>query len=452
MGTTSVGSDGRVDRRAFLRVGSAGLLGLTLPELLRLEAAEADGPAVRRRATGVILVFLDGGPSTIDMWDMKPDAAAEVRGEFRAAASAVPGVRICEHLPKLARVMDRVTLVRSLHHVIAEHGAGSRYVLSGRLPDRAAESPALGPLAAALLPPATGAPPAVNLVSGYEFGLPTAAEPGRLGAACRALRLDLGSGFTAGAPVEGVSLPDALPVAELDDRERLRRRLDQSFAALDRSSLPRQLDRFQQQALDVLRSDKVRRALDTRSEPAGVLKAYGLSDTNLLYGDSPGLARALLAARRLIEAGVRFVTVGAAGNWDTHQNQFSRMRTALLPTLDRGLPALIADLDQRGLLAETVVYCVGEFGRTPRVDGQGGRDHWPQAMAALVAGGGFRRGHVHGATDRHGTAPREAACTPADIAATIFHQLGFAPAHRLATLRNAPLFPDGRVLDGLIGA
>jgi len=255
-----------------------------------------------------------------------------------------------------------------------------------------------------------------------------------------------------GAPIEGVSLPDGLPVAELDDRERLRRRLDRSFAALDRSALPKQLDRFQQQALDVLRSDKVRHAVDIRSEPASIHKAYGLADNTYLSGDSPDLARALLAARRLIEAGVRFVTVGARNGWDTHQNQFTRMRTELLPTLDRALPALIADLDARGLLDETVVYCVGEFGRTPRVDANGGRDHWPQAMAALVAGGGFRRGHVYGATDRHGTAPSDGACTPADVAATVVQLLGFPPTHRLATLRDSTIFPDGRVLDGLIGA
>jgi hypothetical protein len=399
----------------------------------------------------VILVFLDGGPSTIDMWDMKPGAPAEVRGEFRPVATAVLGVRVCEHLPRLAKVTDRVTLVRSLHHVIPDHFAGARYVLSGRLPSRAADPPALGSLAAALLPPAPGAPPALVLSVKYDAGLSQASGPGRLGAAFGALRLDLGAGFEK-IRLEGVSLPDGLPLSELEDRERLRRRLDRSFAALDRSGLPAQLDRFQQQALDVLRSDKVRRALDTSSEPAGVRKAYGLSDTGLPAGDSPGLARALLAARRLIEAGVRFVTVGAAGNWDTHRNQFPRMRTELLPTLDRGLPALIADLDQRGLLAETIVYCVGEFGRTPRVDAQGGRDHYPQAMSALLAGGGFPRGHVHGATDWRGTAPSEGACTPADIAATVFHLLGFPPAHRLATLRDSTIFPEGRVLTGLLKA
>jgi len=452
MGTVGASAGGRGDRRAFLKVGSAGLLGLTLPSLLRLEAAQSGQPAGRKKATGVILVFLDGGPSTIDMWDMKPDAAAEVRGEFRPAATAVTGVRICEHLPKLARVMDRATLVRSLHHVIPDHFAGSRYVLSGRLPDRATDPPALASLATALLPPAVGAPLAVSLALGYDFGLSEGSGPGRLGAAFGPLRLELGSGLAAGAPIEGVSLPDALPVAELNDRDRLRRRLDRSFAALDRSALPKQLDRFQQQALDVLRSDKVRCALDIRSEPATIHKAYGLADNTYLSGDSPDLARALLAARRLIEAGVRFVTVGARSGWDTHQNQFTRMRTELLPTLDRALPALIEDLDARGLLDETVVYCVGEFGRTPRVDANGGRDHWPQAMAALVAGGGFRRGHVHGATDRHGTAPSEGACTPADVAATVFHLLGFPPDHRLATVRDTTIFPDGRVLDGLIGA
>jgi uncharacterized protein (DUF1501 family) len=204
--------------------------------------------------------------------------------------------------------------------------------------------------------------------------------------------------------------------------------------------------------VDILRSDKVRRALDTSLEPQNVLKAYDCAGMRARVGDSPEFARALLAARRLIEAGVRFVSIRAQTSWDTHENQFLKMRNGLLPTLEGALPALIADLDERGLLPETVVYCVGEFGRTPRVNAQAGRDHWPQAMAALVAGGGFRRGHVYGATDRHGTAPSEGSCTPADVAATVFHLLGFPPAHRLAALRDTSIFPDGRVLDGTIQA
>jgi uncharacterized protein (DUF1501 family) len=245
----------------------------------------------------------------------------------------------------------------------------------------------------------------------------------------------------------------------LENRERLRRQLDRSFARLDRTEVAARLDRFQQQALDILRSDKVRRALDVATEPLSVRKAYGLTEQVFVGGASAVLARGLLAARRLIEAGARFVTVGAGGEsrlaplgWDTHKRGFAALRSALLPTLDQALPALIADLDGRGLLAETVVYCVGEFGRTPRVNIEGGRDHWPQAMAALVAGGGFRRGHVYGATDRFGEVPTQAPCTPADMAATIFDRLGFPPAHRLETLRDTAIFPEGRVLRGLTGA
>jgi uncharacterized protein (DUF1501 family) len=441
---------GNTHRRAFLQIGSAGLLGLTLPNFLWLEAQSKERPADGKRARGVILIFLDGGPSTIDMWDMKPDAQAEVRGEFRPAATVVPGMQICEHLPKLARVMDRVTLIRSLHHVINDHFVGSRYVLAGRLPARGAEPPALASLAAALLPSAPGMPPAFTLVDGYDFGL-SQAGAGRLGAAYGSMKLDLGSDHDRRS-LEGLTLPDCFPISELDDRERLRRRLDRRFAALDRSGLPGRLDRFQQEALDVLRSDKVRKALDVESEPVSVRKTYGLLDRNLFFQDSTAIAKALLVARRLIEVGARFVTVGARYDWDTHNNQFPKLRNALLPTLDRGLPALIADLDERGLLGETVVYCVGEFGRTPRINGQGGRDHWPQAMAALLAGGGFRRGYVHGATDRHGAAPASDPCTPEDIAATIFDRLGFLPSHRLATLRDTSIFPDGRVLRPLVGA
>ena len=438
----------QMDRRGFLRIGSAGLLGLTLPNLLRLETGLSGSPLQPRRAKGVILLFLDGGPSTIDMWDMKPDAKAEVRGEFRPAASVVPGIHICEHLPKLARVMDRVTLIRSLHHVINDHFVSSRYVLAGRLPAGGAEPPAMASLAAALLPSSPGIPPAFTLMDTYDAGL-SQSGAGRLGAAYGALKLDLSSDQD-GRRLEGLTLPDSLPISELNDRERLRRRLDRGVAALDRSGLPARLDRFQQEAVDVLRSDKVRKALDVESESQSVRKAYGLLDWNLYFQDSTATAKALLAARRLIEAGARFVTVGAHYGWDTHDNQFPKLRNGLLPTLDRALPALIDDLDQRGLLAETVVYCVGEFARTPRVNSQGGRDHWPQAMAALLAGGGFRRGYVHGTTDRHGAAPASDPCTPEDIAATIFDLLGFPPSHRLATLRDTSIFPAGQVLRQLV--
>jgi hypothetical protein len=443
-----------VDRRAFLQVGAAGLFGLTLADVLRAEAGRAEPSD--KRATGVILVFLTGGPSHIDMWDLKPEAPVEVRGDFRPVATSVSGIRVCEHLPKLARVMDRMTVVRSLHHVINDHGAGPRYVLSGRLPGPA-DPPAMGALAAALLSPKIGMPAGVTL-KGWSEEIETG--PGRLGAAYSPLKIDLSGGAVV-APLlpEGLSLPDALPVAELENRERLRRRLDRSFAMLDRTELPSRLDRFQQQALDILRSDKIRLALDVGSEPLSVRQAYGLTDQALRGGESAVLSRALLVARRLIEAGARFVTVGAGGRadqapagWDTHNQAFPSLRSSLLPTLDRALPALIADLDDRGLLAETVVYCVGEFGRTPQVNAGGGRDHWPQAMAALVAGGGFRRGHVYGATDRLGRLPTEDPCTPADIAATIFDRLGFPPAHRLDMLRDTSIFPEGRVLGGLTEA
>jgi hypothetical protein len=324
------------DRRAFLQVGAAGLFGLTLADSLRAEAGLAR-PA-GKRATGVILVFLPGGPSTIDMWDMKPEAPVEIGGEFRPVATSVPGVVVCEHLPRLAKVMDRVTVICSLHHVINDHGAGPRYVLSGRLPGPA-NPPALGALAAALLPAKLGVPAAVTLKAWSELET----EPGRLGGAYRPLKIDLSGGPGTVRPLlpEGLSLPDTLPVAELEDRERLRRQLDRSLARLDRTEVPARLDRFQQQALDILRSDKVRRALDVSTEPLSVRKAYGLAEPAFVGGASAVLARALLAARRLIEAGARFVTVGAGGEspvaragWDTHERGFAALRSALLPTLD----------------------------------------------------------------------------------------------------------------------
>ncbi len=424
---------GGCDRRAFLRIGSAGLLGLTLPKMLQLEGEGATRMTggTHERATGVILIWLQGGPSTIDMWDMKPEAPEEVRGTFRPVATALPGVQVCEHLPRLAQILNRVTLVRSLHHVINDHGAGAKYVLTGRLPSATAEAPSLGSLAAALLPPADGIPAFITVGLGSSIGA------GQLGPAYGPLRVDL----QAGPPqLEGLTLPKIFPVAALEDRERLRRRLDQSLAELDSSGLPAELDRFQQQALDILRADKTRRALDVGAERPAVQAEYGYST----------VGRGALAACRLIEAGARFVTLGT-GDWDTHgSSHFRNLRDELLPSLDQALSALITDLDRRGLLARTIVYCVGEFGRTPRLNVAGGRDHWPGSMATILAGGGFQRGYVHGATDRLGTEPRLNPCTPQDVAATIFHRLGFEPTHRLATLRDASVFPEGRVLKPLL--
>jgi uncharacterized protein (DUF1501 family) len=210
---------------------------------------------------------------------------------------------------------------------------------------------------------------------------------------------------------------------------------------LDGTDVPASLDRFQQQALDILRSDKTRRAFDLEQEKKTVREAYGPAT----------LAQSLLVARRLVEAGARFVTVGLNG-WDTHANHFPTLRNQLLPQLDRALAALITDLDGSGRLEKTIIYCAGEFGRTPRINTTAGRDHWARAMSVFLAGGGLRKGVTYGSTDNYGMAPASDACSPADVAATIFHQLGIAPDHELQTAsgRPLPVFRDGKVVQGLV--
>jgi uncharacterized protein (DUF1501 family) len=379
------------------------------------------------------MIFLTGGPATIDMWDMKPDAPASIRGEFRPRETAVAGLQICEHLPQLAAAMRLATLVRSMGHTIAEHTQGVEYVMTGNRPTPAVEYPSLGSLSSRLLE-------TTNEVPAYmTMGAVGSSGAGDLGAALNPFAVAASGGRGQGKRTNQLGLPDGFTVSDLARRQQVLARLDQRMRSLEAAELPQQLDRFQQQALDILRSDKINQAMDTSGDPA--------SDQ---YGPS-SLGRNALAARRLIEVGARFITIGF-GDWDTHANNFSRLNTTLLPELDRALGALLIDLDQRSLLEETIVYCTGEFGRTPGVNSAAGRDHWARSMTALLAGGGFRGGSVFGATDDQGAEPLTDACTPDDLSATIFHQLGFPPEHQVLIRSGRPLalFRDGRVLNGLI--
>lgn len=422
-----------LSRRSFLRVGSAGLAGLTLPAALR---AEADAPR-SAKAKAVILVWLNGGPATIDMWDLKPDAPEEIRGEFKPIATKADGVRICEHLPKTAAVMDRAVLVRSLAHSITAHDQGAVYLATGHPPTPATQYPSLGALASRLLPAAGGLPGYVAFDNGAGFP----GGPGYLGPAFGPFAVE-GAGRGGGPRVDGVALPAGFTAGQLADRDALRADLDGKFKSLDEADLPAGLDRFQQQAVDILRSDRVRKAFDVGSETAEVREKYGAG----------GFGANALAARRLVEAGARFVTVGLGG-WDTHAGNFRTLSQQLLPQLDRVLAALVTDLSDRGLLDSTVVYCAGEFGRTPRVNGGAGRDHWARSMAVFLAGGGVKGGTVYGETDPRGEGPAADGCSPADVSATLFHLLGFAPGHevRTATGRPMALFRDGKVLEALVG-
>jgi hypothetical protein len=423
-----------VHRRDFLRIGSAGLLGLGLADWLRLKARAEPG---RGRATGVVLFWLAGAPATIDMWDLKPDAPEAIRGEFRPIATAAPGIAVCEHLPRLAGVTDRCTLVRSLHHSISAHEPGTTYMMTGNRPSAALEYPSLGSLAARLLPARSGVPPYLTFADQREGA--TYGGAGYLGPAYGPFAIE-GHPGREGLRAQGVSLPNGFSLRSLEDRDGLRRRFDEGLKGLDESPVGTSLDGFHQQALDILRSDRVRAAIDLDRESPALRDAYGRTD----------LGQAALAARRLIEAGARFVTIGVVG-WDTHAGNFRALRDALLPPLDRALAMLVRDLSARGLMDETIVLCTGEFGRTPRINNAAGRDHWSRSMAVLLAGGGFPPGTVFGATDPHGTAPSRDACSPDDLAATVFHHLGIGPKHEIASGSGRPIaaFREGMVLPAL---
>ena len=434
-------------RRDFLRFGTAGLFGLSLPQLLRLEARadarRAAGGAPKRRAEAVIQVWLGGGPASIDIWDLKPNAPTEIRGEFKPIPTAADGIQISEHLPQMAKSVDKVSVVRSLFHTIPSHGPATVFMNSGNKPTPAVQHPWLGSLSAKLLPAEKGVPPYVSFGTrqgGNEAGfLGTAYNPVPVEGAGNGKG---GKGDPGALRVRGIQLPAGFSLEDLSHRDKLMRDFDSTFRSVDTSAdLVDGLDVFHKEALEILRSDRTRKAFDLGREPQSVRERYG----------STPFGQGVLAARRMVEAGVRFVTV-SLGGWDTHQKNFEALSKRLLPQLDQTLSALIEDLHGRGMLDSTVVYCAGEFGRTPKVNKNAGRDHWARSMAVVLAGGGFKGGYAHGTTDAQGMAPATDPCTPDDLAATLFNQLGLDPHQELMTSTGRPiqLFREGRVVDKLL--
>jgi hypothetical protein len=428
-------------RRDFLRFGAAaGLMGLSLPQLLRLEARAKADKAGRsdKQANAVIMLWLAGGPATIDMWDLKPGAPDTIRGEFSPITGKVKDLLLSEHLPKMAAAADKATVVRSLYHTIPSHGPATVFMTTGNKPTPALQYPAMGSLIARLMSVEKGVPPYVAF---NELRNGAAGQSGYLGTAYNPFIVE-GGGGKAGFSVRGVQLPNSFPLSDLEQREKLLDGFDSVFRATDRSAdLVDGLDAFHRQALDILRSDKTKKAFALNDEKPALRERYGQTP----------FGQGALAARRLVEAGVRYVTI-SLGGWDTHSNNFRSLKTRLLPQVDQTLSALLEDLDERGMLERTIVYCAGEFGRTPKVNKNAGRDHWARSMAAVLAGGQFKRGYVHGSTDADGMAPANDPCTPDDLSATIFHCLGLDPHKELMTPTGRPvqLFREGKVVTKLL--
>lgn len=428
-----------LSRRAFLKVGSLGLGGLTLPALLRQRAlAKTAGAAVKD--TAVIFIWQDGGPSHIDMYDLKPSAPAEFRGEFRPIDTNVPGIQISEHLPLQAQIMDKFSILRSGTHTNPSHGSGAQWMLTGyptTLEVYENVSPSVGSVVARLRgAKAPGLPAYVTVPRHHHF-----CKAAYLGASYDPFAPDADPNSD-GFQVRNLRLPGRVDEERLHRRHDLLAEMDGLRRDLDTQGLIAGLDTFYADALELVTSDKARQAFDIKREDDKLRDEYGRND----------LGQSCLLARRLVEAGVTFVSVQAGGGWDTHGNNFSELKNNLLPKFDRAFSALVSDLERRGQSQRVLVVAMGEFGRTPRINVGAGRDHWPGAMSVLYAGGGLRRGQVIGSTDSRAEYPTSRPCSPGCILATIYHVLGIDTHHPFydAAERPLPVLPEGRAIEELI--
>ncbi len=449
-GADAGGSCRGPSRRELLKVGVLGALGLGLDDLLRLRAAAADGhnyggsPLLpgTPKAKACILVWQAGGPSHIDTLDPKPDAPQDVRGEFKPIDTAVPGATISEVYPKLAKALDRLTVVRSMTSPEADHDRAAHHILTGYRPSPALVYPSYGSVVArargfggSTLPPYAAVPDApLFSSSGY---LTPAYDPFAVG----------GDPNAPGFRVRDLSPPDRLTLERLQRRRGMVKALDGFATGVGETPLTASRDKFAEQAYDLLTSSAAQEAFRLEKEPAALRDQYGRTS----------VGQACLLARRLVEAGVAFVTINDRGaqqlGWDTHQQNFPTIKSTLAPPVDQGVSALIADLADRGLLDSTLVVMMGEFGRTPKINQTAGRDHHGRANSLIVAGGGMPRGLVLGRTDAKGDAPVERPVTPSDLAATLYTALGIDPSFQFQTLDGQPirLVDQGKPVAELLG-
>ena len=437
----------RISRRNALRVGLGSSLAgsIGLPQLLAADAAAQHGVDTSRDDVSLIILFLQGGLSTIDTLDLKPNAPAEFRGEFKPIDTVVPGMQVCEHTPGLAKVADRFSLLRNFTHHDSGHGPADHYMLTGYAPRAGFNGglkpnnhyPAHGSIIAKTLGPRGSVPPYVCLPKMHNSG----------GSAY------LGSNYApfvvdADPNAPDFSVPDLVPPltvdsTRLDSRRQLMKSVDRfqksGEAAVNSGALA--LTTFQKKAFDLVTSPATKIAFDIEAESTAVRDEYGRHS----------LGQSCLMARRLVEAGVRCVTIDHT-NWDTHYNNFTVLKDDLLPHLDSGLPMLLRDLEQRGMLDTTLVCVMGEFGRTPRVNQYAGRDHWGPSNCILLAGGGIKPGRVIGATNSKGERPAADPVGPEDLSATMYSLLGIDGKEEFYTPEGRPvkIVNDGRVLTELL--
>ena len=452
----------RLSRRSLLKVGGLGMLGLNLPDWLRAESAS---PAKRSKAPAKSVIFLYqfGGPSHLDMFDMKPGAPENIRGPHKPISTRADGIQISEKLPELAKVMDKVTLIRTLTHTMKNHNSASYYALTGhapivddiRLRDTFDLFPAYGSVVDRLAPVGGELPTFVAHPYVITDGSVT---PGQHASFLGKVHDPLLVTRDPNAPnfsLPELSLPAGVSFERLSARRELQKLIDDQTRLMNHAAAARGLDAYYEKALAMLHSTKLREAFNLEAETPSLRDRYGRHT----YGQS------CLLARRLVQAGVKFVTVYFSdniggqrtdgGGWDTHGFNDTRMFPIVekyhLPITNQTLPVLLNDLDEHGLLDSTLVLWMGEFGRTPEINKNASRDHWPQCYTALLAGGGVKRGFVHGESDKHGKFPAKNPVRPDDLAATMYHLLGIDPQTEIRNHQNRPIMiAEGSVVSDVV--
>ncbi|MBL9125980.1 MAG: DUF1501 domain-containing protein [Planctomycetaceae bacterium] len=449
-------------RREILRIGALSVLGAAVrgtgcPSPLQAGDAPGASPAVgdagnaSRRPAKCIFILLQGGPSHLDLWDLKPEAPAEIRGPFQSIDTTVPGLRLGELLPLTAQVANHLAVVRSVEHRFANHIAGTYITLTGSedQPDQDREAhaddfPGPGAVLNYLERQPTRVPASVSLPTWLSIPGPSNRMPGQYGGFLGGVRdpfLISGEPQQADFKPLSLSLPDGFGLERMQSRWSLLGELERATRRLEDQSIVTH-DRLSQSAYELLIDPRVREALDLSREPQPARERYGMTK----------IGQSLLLARRLVEAGVQFVAYNAFNQeWDTHGGLIGRYRE-LIPGLDRAYSALVGDLAERGMLDETLVVNTGEFGRTPLINKDAGRDHWPHAYSTVLAGGGVRGGQVYGASDPRGAYVASQAVSPADLLATMWHQMGIDPQTELRDRLNRPMpLSRGRVVHELLG-
>ena len=432
-----------LNRREFIRAGALGLGGLALPQLLQSRAALA---AVAPQAKSVLLLWLGGGPSHMETFDPKPDAGEAYRGPSRAIPTNVPGIQIHEWLPHVAKLADKYAIIRSIYHKEPGHTAADHWLQTGYAPgtpdsvgNPQQAAPYFGAVATKILQPRNSLPPNISIKTFGSYGIGGFNyvyydKPERLGPEYAPLRImgDASKGYS----MNDLPLPAGVDLARLERRSRLARVVDAATRLSDHEAQAAALDTYQQKAYAMVTSQEAREAFDLTREPEALKERYG----------KDGWGQAFMLGRRLVERGVPIVSV-STGNWDTHGDlvgipvgALERMKDHLCPAFDRVFSALLTDMDQRGLLKETLVIAMGEFGRSHRIQGQDlGRDHWPHAMSVVVAGGGVKGGQVIGSTTPDGGYADERQLRPIDFIATIYHKLGISPHNIINDQQGRPM-------------